>query len=142
LSTDGQLNLFEQINPAPSAIAPETLSVDYPFQHLNGHEGVIVGLMPDAISVRVEGIAVALMFRPEALEKWTPIGEYTAASAEAEAVVLFREGDRVECHTAFIGHIGTVSRVGMHCGVPVAWVNYGKGKPLYPCSLEQLTQVD
>jgi hypothetical protein len=168
LLSTGQLNLFEHINPAPVAIVPETLPIDertsssgttgesfapgvcvkivkagVPFQHLNGQKGIVVGSMADdAISVQVEGIAVALMFRPEALEQWTQIGEYTAASAEAESVVLFRVGDRVECHVAFIGDVGIVRKIGAHCGVTTAWVDYGKGKPLYPCSLEHLTQAD
>jgi ribosomal protein L21E len=166
LLSTGQLNLFEHINPAPLAIAPEILpdeqishnctavedfapgicvkivNAGAPFQHLNGQKGIVMGFMADAISVQVEGIAVTLMFRPEALEKWTQMGEYTAASTEAESVVLFRVGDLVECHVAFIGHVGIVRKIGTHCDVTTAWVDYGKGKPLYPCSLEHLTQID
>ena len=165
LST-GQLNLFEHINPAPLAIVPEILPLDErasdrtagdsfapglcvkivqagePFQHLNGQKGIVMGFMADAVAVSVEGIAVPLMFRPEALEKWTQMGEYTAASLEAESVVLFRVGDRVECHVAFVGHVGIVRKIGTHCGITTAWVDYGKGKPLYPCSLEHLIQID
>jgi hypothetical protein len=166
LLSTGQLNLFEHNNPIPLAIVPETLPLDErasdrtagesftpgicvkivnagaPFQHLNGQKGIVMGFMVDAISVQVEGIAVTLMFRPEALEKWTQMGEYTAASTEAESVVLFRAGDRVECHVAFIGHVGIVRKIGTHCGVTTAWVDYGRGKPLYPCALEHLTHTD
>jgi hypothetical protein len=167
LLSTGQLNLFEQINPASLAIVPETLPLDdhivsdcttdesfapgicvkivkagAPFQHLNGQKGIVMGGRADAISVQVEGIAVTLMFRPEALEQWTQMGEYAAASTEAESVVLFRVGDRVECHVAFIGYLGIVRKIGTHCGVTTAWVDYGQGKPLYPCSLEHLTQND
>jgi hypothetical protein len=167
LLSTGQLNLFEQIDPNPLAIAPETgpleeriisnctagesfapgicvkiVKAGAPFQHLNGQKGIVRGFMADAIAIQVEGIAVTLMFRPEALEKWTQIGEYTAAGTEAESVTLFRVGDRVECHAAFIGHVGIVRKIGTHCGATTAWVEYGKGKPLYPCSLEHLTQTD
>lgn len=161
MTSTGQLNLFEQINAAPSALAPETPVLDHglkghfavgdriqitrtgaPFEHLNGQKGIVVGLMQDAVSVEVEGIAVALMLRSEALEKWTPIHNYTSASAETESVVLFRIGDRVECHIAFLGQVGIVRKIGTHCTMAVAWVDYGNGKPLYPCSLEHLTHSE
>jgi hypothetical protein len=166
LLSTGQLNLFEHTNSTPLAIVPETLPLDErvsdltagdrfalgicvkivqagaPFQYLNGQKAIVIGFMADAVAVQVEGIAVPLMFRSEALEPWTQMGEYAAANIEAESVVLFRVGDRVECHVAFIGHVGTVSKIGMHCGVTTAWLDYGKGKPLYPCSLEYLTQIN
>jgi hypothetical protein len=161
LTSTGQLNLFEHINAAPLALAPETPALDdgprgcfavgdhiqitktgTPFEHLNGHKGIVVGLMPDAVSVQVEGIAVALMFRSEALEKWTPIHNYTSTCAETESVVLFRIGDRVEGHVAFLGQVGIVRKIGTHCTMTVAWVDYGNGKPLYPCSLEHLTHSE
>jgi hypothetical protein len=161
LTSTGQLNLFEQINAAPSGLAPETPALDdgsrgcfavgdriqitktgAPFEHLNGQKGIVVGLMPDAVSVQVEGIAVALMFRSEAIEKWTPIHNYTSTSAETESVVLFRIGDRVEGHAAFLGQVGIVRKIGTHCTITVAWVDYGNGKPLYPCSLEHLTHSE
>jgi hypothetical protein len=155
-----QLNLFDSINSISEAIAPISstivdcapsgfavgdriqINAGPPLQHMNGQTGEVVGLMPDAVSVQVEGVAVALMFRPEALEKWTPISEYTTASDEADAVVLFRVGDRVECDSAFVGQVGTVQRIGMHCAVSVAWVDYGEGKPLYPSPLEHLSRSD
>jgi ribosomal protein L21E len=161
LTSTGQLNLFEQINAAPSALAPETPALDdcprgrfavgdciqiaktgAPFEHLNGQKGIVVGLMADAVSVQVEGIAVALIFRREALEKWTPIHNYTSTSAETESVILFRVGDRVEGHVAFLGQVGIVKKVGMHCAMSVAWVDYGNEKPLYPCALEHLTHSE
>lgn len=161
LTNTGQLNLFEQMNAAPAALAPETPALDdcprghfavgdriqitrtgAPFEHLNGQKGIVVGLMADAVSVQVEGIAIALMFRSEAIEKWTPIHHYTSTSAEAESVVLFRIGDRVECHVAFLGQVGVVRKIGTHCTMTVAWVDYGNGKPLYPCSLEHLTHSE
>ena len=157
MTSTGQLNLFEQMNAAPSELAPETPALDdcprghfavgdhiqitktgAPFEHLNGQKGIVAGLMADAVSVQVEGIAVALMFRSEALEKWTPIHSYTSTSAETESVVLFRLGDRVECHAAFLGQVGIVKKIGTHCTMTVAWVDYGNGKPLYPCPLEHL----
>jgi ribosomal protein L21E len=161
LTNAGQLNLFDPISPIPQAIEPSPPSINSyavrgfevgdrvqiinagsPFQHMNGQKGDVVGLKPDMVSVQVEGVAVSLMFRPEALEKWTPVSEYTTANDEAESVVLFRVGDRVECDSAFVGQVGTVQRIGTHCAVTVAWVDYGGGKPLYPCSLENLIQSD
>jgi hypothetical protein len=161
LTDTGQLNLFDPINPISEAIAPtfppfddgiesgfavgdriQIVKAGPPLHNMNGQKGEVVGLMPDAVSVQVEGVAVALMFRPEALQKWTPIAEYAAARDEAESVVLFRVGDRVECDAAFAGQVGTVQRIGTHCAVTVAWVDYGEGKPLYPCALEHLSRAD
>lgn len=53
----------------------------------------------------------------------------------------FAVGDRVECDAAFIGQVGTVQRIGTHCAVSVVWVDYGGGKPLYPCALEHLSHA-
>jgi ribosomal protein L21E len=150
----GQLNLFDPIDPTPQPLVDcavsgfevgdriQIISAGTPLQHMNGQKGEVIGLMPDAVSVQVEGVAVALMFRPEALERRSPVSEYTTARDEAEAVVLFRVGDRVECHSAFVGQVGTVRRIGMHCAVTVAWVDYGERKPLYPSSLEYLSRAE
>jgi hypothetical protein len=160
LKNTEQLNLFEQPSPVPQSIdSAQPLDKNFdngfaigdriqivkagnPFQHMNGQKGKVVALTPDAVSVQVEGVAVALMFRPEALEKWTLVSGYMSATAEAESVILFRVGDRVECHFAFIGKIGIVQSIARHCAATVAWVDYGNGKPLYPSSLEQLTLAE
>jgi hypothetical protein len=161
LTNTGQLNLFdptttisEAIDLTPPPLDEGThggfavgdriqiIKAGPPFQHMNGQKGEVVGLITDAVSVQVEGVAVSLIFRPEALEKWTPINEYTAAREEAESVVLFRVGDRVECDAAFIGQVGTVQKIGTHCAVSVVWVDYGGGKPLYPCALEHLSHAE
>lgn len=155
-----QLNLFEQPTPTLSDITDQPIILDNqdtglfnvgdriqivkagsPLQHLNGQKGHVVSLVSGNVSVQVEGIAVVLMFAPDALEKWTPISEYTSAREAAEAVELFRVGDRVECHFAFIGQVGTVQSIGKHCATTVAWVAYGEGKPSYPCALEYLSRV-
>jgi hypothetical protein len=160
---NSQLNIFEQI-PQPvkdttpdlnhsmlDAFSSSGLTVGDrihiiragpPFEHMNGQKGEVTELKADAVFVQVEGIAVALMFRREALEKWTAISEYTTAREEAESVVLFRVGDRVECDSAFMGQVGTVRKIGTHCAVTVAWVDYGAGKPLYPSPLEHLSQAE
>ena len=155
-----QLNLFEQPNPSLSDIAAKPIILDNqdtglfkvgdriqiikassPLQRLNRQKGHVVSLVSGNVSVQVESIAVVLMFPPDALEKWTPISEYTSAREAAEAVELFRVGDRVECHLAFIGQVGTVQSIERHCATTVAWVAYGEGKPLYPCALEHLSRV-
>jgi hypothetical protein len=160
LSNPSQLNLFDQPSPVLSDIAVKPATLDNqdaglfkvgdriqiikagaPLQHLNGQKGHIVSCVAGNVGVQVEGVAVVLMFPCEALESWTPISEYTRAREAAETVELFRVGDRVECHLAFIGHVGTVQRIGMHCTITVAWVEYGEGKPLYPCALEYLSRV-
>ena len=155
-----QLDLFGHPSPPQSAISAvqpleESLGSGFiigdriqivkagpPFENRNGQKGKVVGLAPDAVSVQIEGVAVALIFRPEALELWAPINDYIVARAEVESVILLRVGDHVECDLAFVGQIGTIQKIGMHCGVTVAWVQYGNDKPLYPCSLERLTLVE
>jgi hypothetical protein len=157
LSNAPQLNLFDRSNPDPlpaPSIDPasesdlthgfvvgdriQIVNAGSPLEHLNGRRGEIVGLRSDVISVRVESIAVTLAFRPEALEKWTTIREYSTAGEEAETVEIVRVGDRVECSCAFIGRIGTVRKLGMHLAVRIAWVDYGAYRPWYPVALENL----
>lgn len=155
-----QLSIFDQPLPFPQTIVcnqPENEVADSsfalgdriqivnagpPLQHLNGQKGKVIGLTPDVVSVQVEGIAVAMMFCPEALVKWTSISEYTISSDEAESVFLFRVGDHVECDSAFLGQVGTVRKLGVHCATAVAWVDYGEGKPLYPSPLEHLSRAE
>ncbi|WP_404785598.1 hypothetical protein [Altericista sp. CCNU0014] len=60
----------------------------------------------------------------------------------AESVVLFRAGDRAKCDSVFVGQIGTVRGIGMHCAATVAWVDYGCGKPLYPSAMEGLRPIE
>jgi hypothetical protein len=78
------------------------------------------------------------MFRVEALERWSSISDFTTTREAAESVCLVSVGDRVECEGAYVGRIGTVRRVGVRCGGIIAWVDYGKGVPLYPCPVERL----
>jgi hypothetical protein len=113
-----------------------------PLEHLNGQKGEIISLLPGAASVQVEGIATAIVLRVEALERWSPIGEFTAVREEAESVSIFCLGDRVECEGAYGGRVGTVRRVGVQWGVMVAWIDFGKDVPLYPCPVERLSLAD
>jgi ribosomal protein L21E len=155
-----QLDLFGQPNPTSSTASPvqplqECLDCGFtigdriqivkagpPFENRNGQTGKVVGLGPDAVSVQLEGVAIALIFRPEALKQWAPINDQIGTRAETESVILLRVGERVECDLAFVGQIGTIQKIGMHCGVTVAWIQYADGKPLYPCSLERLTPAE
>ncbi len=158
MSHTSQLNLFEQPNLDLSDLASKPPPLDNqeaglfkvgdriqiikagsPLQYLNGQKGNVVSLVSNGVAVQVESVAVVLMFPPEALEKWNPISDYTSAREAAEAIELFRVGDLVECHSAFLGQVGTVQSIGMHCAITVAWVKYGEGKPLYPCALEHLS---
>jgi hypothetical protein len=109
-----------------------------PLEYLNGQKGEIIHLRPGLASVKVEGIATAIVLRVEALERWTSISEFTAVREEAESIGIFCLGDRVECEGAYLGRVGAVRRIGVRCGVMVAWVNYGEGVPPYPCSVERL----
>jgi ribosomal protein L21E len=160
LMNSEQLDLFGQPNPPQSATTPveplekclesgfsvgdriQIVKAGPPFENRNGQKGKVIGLAPDAVSVQIEGVAVTLIFRPEALEHWAPINDYIGARTEVEPVILLRVGDLVECDLAFVGQIGTIQKIGMHCGITVAWVQYGNGKPLYPCSLERLTPAE
>jgi hypothetical protein len=151
-----QLSIFDQPLPleaaTPAAETPTTVEgeifapgdriqiaqVGPPLEHLNGQKGEIISLMPGLASVKVEGIATAIMLRIEALERWSPISDFTTVREAAESVCLASVGDRVEYEGAYVGRIGTVRRVGVQCGVMVAWVDYGEGVPLYPCPVERL----
>ncbi len=155
-----QLSIFDQPPPievaasvpeAPAAIEGEIFApgdriqitqVGPPLEHLNGQKGEIISLMPGLASVKVEGIATAIMLRVEALERWSPISDFTTVREAAESVCLASAGDLVECEGAYVGRIGTVRRVGVQCGGRVAWVDYGEGVPLYPCPVEQLSLAE
>jgi hypothetical protein len=146
-----QLSIFDRPTPLES-VFPATVEgeifalgdriqitqIGPPLEYLNGQKGEIIHLRPGLASVKVEGIATAIVLRVEALERWTSISEFTAVREEAESVGIFCLGDRVECEGAYIGRVGTVRRIGVRCGVMVAWVDYGKGVPPYPCSVERL----
>lgn len=151
-----QLSIFDQ-PPPPQALASETTApapenfgpgtivqiaqAGPPLEHLNGQKGEIVSLMPGLALVKIEGIATAMMLRFDALIQWSSVSEFTAAREEAESFCLLSVGDRVECDRAYVGQVGTVRRVGIQCGVMVAWVDYGDGKPWYPAMVESLSLV-
>jgi hypothetical protein len=150
-----QLSIFEQpppLEPVPSITIEgeifalgdriQIAQIGPPLEYLNGQKGEIIHLRPGLASVKVEGIATEIVLRVEALERWTPISEFTAVREDAESVGIFCLGDLVECEGAYIGRVGTVRRIGVHCGVRVAWVDYGEGVPPYPCSVERLLWVE
>lgn len=154
-----QLSIFDQPPPPEAATAAEVpamvegemfapgdriqiIQVGPPLKHLNGQKGEIISLLPGLASVKVEGIATLMVFRVEALERWSPISDFMTTWEEAESVCLWSVGDRVECEGAYVGRIGTVRRVGVQCAVMVAWVEYGEGVPLYPCPVERLSLAE
>lgn len=159
MNTD-QLSIFDQ--PPPLEAAPLTAEIPVnvegeifalgdriqitqvgpPLEHLNGQKGEIISLLPGLASVKVEGIATAILLRVEVLERWSPIGEFTTTREAAESVCLVGVGDLVEDEGAYVGQIGTVRRIGVQCGVMVAWVDYGEGVPLYPCPVERLSLAE
>ncbi len=110
-----------------------------PLEHLNGRMGEIVSVMPGFASVKIEGIAVAIMLRVEALEKYSEISQYVATREEVTDQITV--GSVVECDRAFIGRSGVVRRVEPHGKIAIAWVDYGKGQPLYPALLESLSSI-
>lgn len=150
-----QLSIFDRpppLEPAPSATVEgeifalgdriQITQIGPPLEYLNGQKGEIIHLWPGLASVKVEGIATAIVLQVEALELWSPIDDFTTSREAAELVCLAGTGDRVECEGAYVGRIGTVRRVGVQCGGMVAWVDYGEGVPLYPCSVERLSLAE
>jgi hypothetical protein len=155
-----QLSIFDQ-PPQPEALAPEADSwstsiapapesfgigtivqiaqAGPPLEHLNGQKGEVVSVMQGLALVRIEGIATAMMLRFEAVTQWSPVSEFTTAREESESISLVSVGDRVECDRAYLCQVGTVRRVGVLCGVMVAWVDYGDGKPWYPALVGSLS---
>jgi hypothetical protein len=105
-----------------------------PIQYLNGRLGAVVSVSPGLALVQVEGIAVAMLLRVEAIEKYTEISQFMDDEAPAIEV-----GSAVECDYAFVGKVGVVRRIEMYCGGMVAWVDFGSGKPLYPAGMESLS---
>ncbi len=151
-----QLSIFDQTHP-PEALAPETTApapesfgpgtivqiaqAGPPLEPLNGQKGEVVSVMQGLALVKIKGIATAMMLRFDALIQWSPISEFTAAREESESFCLVSVGDRVECDRAYVGQVGTVQRIGVQCGVMVAWVDYRDGKPWYPSPVERLSLV-
>jgi hypothetical protein len=129
--------------PAPETFSPGTririTQAGPPLEHLNGHVGEIVSLMPGLALVKVEGIATAMMLRFDAFAQRSQVSEFTAAREESESFCLVSVGDRVEYDRAYLRLVGTVRRVGIQFGVMVAWVDYGDSKPWYPVMVESLS---
>jgi hypothetical protein len=107
-----------------------------PLEHLNGRMGTILSVTPGFASVQVEGIAVAMMLRVEAIEQYSEISQYIATHEEVTDLIIV--GSLVECDRAYLGLSGVVRRVEPYCGVMVAWVDYGDRRPWYPAPLESL----
>jgi hypothetical protein len=129
--------------PAPSLSPSESFTPGFrvriteagpPIEHLNGRMGEVVSVSPGLALVQVEGIAVAMLLRVEAIEKYTEISQFMDDEAPTIEV-----GSAVECDYAFVGKVGVVRRIEMYCGGMVAWVDFGSGKPLYPVGMESLS---
>ena len=147
--TLNQLNLFEQ--PSPRLVSlPQVFTVNgcdfkvgervrvakavAPLDRLNGRLGQIVEVTPKFASVQLEGVAVAVMLRVEAIEKVSKINTFVL-DEELQPIEI---GSSVSSEEVFLGQVGTVRRIEPYCGAIVAWVDYG-GKPLYPAALESLS---
>jgi hypothetical protein len=105
-----------------------------PIQYLNGRLGEVVSVRQGLASVQVEGLAVAMLLRVEAIETYSEITPYLDEEAP-----LIEVGCSVECDDAFIGKVGVVRRIERYCGALMGWVDYGPGVPLYPAAVERLS---
>jgi hypothetical protein len=150
-----QLSIFDQptgtnLEIADSAIVDEScfgfevgdrvqiLNAGTPLDKYNRQKGEVVSIKPGLVSVQLEGLNNPIMFRYEALQKWTALSEYIDSCEEADLTNSIAVGNLIMCDYAFIGITGIVRQIGMSLGITVAWVDFGSGKPLYPCLLESL----
>jgi hypothetical protein len=133
----------DRIQPAPRLSVGESFSpgdrvriaqAGPPLEHLNGRLGEVVSVSPGLALVQVEGIAVAMLLRVEAIEKYTEISQFLDDEAPAIEV-----GCTVECDHAFVGKTGFLRRIEPYCGALVGWVDYGPGVLLYPAGVESLS---
>jgi hypothetical protein len=137
----------DHIPPAPSSSESFSLGESYaprvrvriaqagpPLEHLNGRFGEIISISPGLALVRIEGIAIAIMLRVEAIEKYTEVSQFMDDEAP-----LIEVGCTVECDYAFVGKTGVVRRIEPYCGALVGWVDYGPSVPLYPAAVESLS---
>ncbi len=147
--TLNQLNLFEQPSPVLVSVTQvftingsafevgervRVANAVAPLDRLNGRLGQIEEITPKFVSVKLEGVAVAVMLRIEAIEKVSKINAFVL-DEESQHIEV---GALVSSEEAFLGQIGTVRKIGSYCGAIVAWVDYD-GKPLYPAALESLS---
>ena len=143
-----QLNLFEQPSaksvslpqPAVSNSAFEVgarvrvVNAGAPLDRLNGRLGKIVSVMEKFASVELEGVAVAVMLRFEAIDRVSDLNIFISDEVSQHIEI----GCSVSSEDVFLGKIGTVRKIESYCGAVVAWVDYG-GKPWYPAALESLS---